>query len=59
MSSIIEYKSKYIELSLNINLVKKSQIAYQIPDQQKEFVFCLSKVYLEKLDTKYLKQNKL
>jgi len=53
MSSIIEYKSKYIELSLNINLVKKSQIGYQIPDQQKEFVFCLSKVYLEKLDTKY------
>ncbi|MEB3123510.1 MAG: hypothetical protein VKL41_20085 [Snowella sp.] len=42
-----------IELSLNINLVKKSRIGYQTPDQQKGFVFCISKVYLEKLGTKY------
>ena len=42
-----------IELSLNINLVKKSRIGYQTPDQRKGFVFCISKVYLEKLGTKY------
>ncbi len=42
-----------IELSLNINLVKKSRIGYQTPDQKKGFIFCISKVYLEKLGTKY------
>jgi hypothetical protein len=42
-----------IELSLNISLVKKSRIGYQTPDQQKGFVFSISKVYLEKFGTKY------
>jgi len=42
-----------IELSLNVNLVKKSRIGYQTPDQQKGFVFSISKVFLEKFGTRY------